>query len=162
MNQERRNFLSAGIGLVSVIPLLNCSGSDGTTGVTLAQIQAWAQTVVAELPTMEQTLVSTNTLKGNAVQDFEKAMKAAQAELPVLLALQPGSPDMKQAVQALGNALTIVASFIPAAAPFAPLISMAVMLIEGFLTSVPPPVAIPPAPPAAMTVHRAASRLRWH
>ncbi len=157
---NRRTLLRA-TALAPIAGLLAACQTGSTPGAppTLAQVQAWVNSVTIELPAIETTLVADGTLTGQAVVDFDKAVAAAQAELPLLNALTPGAVTTQQVVTTIGNALMVAAGFIPAASPYTALIGIAVILVNGFLNQTPvtqngAPIA--DKPPAQAAVHAAA------
>ena len=151
MKMNRRAMLATTTALLSPLlgpALAGCANTGGGAVPTLADVQTGLAAVIAELPATEATLLATGVLNASTKAAFDKAIEAAQAELPLLQGLTSGSSNTAIVVKTIGDALTIAAGFIPATAPFAPLIGIAITVAEAFITNKPAlmggvPVSIP-------------------
>lgn len=158
---NRRTLLSA-IALAAPLPFLATCGLVPTaTGGNLDQAKAYGADLANALsagaavflagppvPTAEQA-----ALVNAAVADIQ----AANAALAAATAQSTARGIVDQLLAAALKLSPLVMAALGAAGPYIPL---AIAVLQAFAAAVPPPVEVPPVPPAAL--HRAALKYHSH
>jgi hypothetical protein len=154
---QRRVLLTSSAVILAV--LAGCAGSASVT--TLAQAQAYMNAGVAALQAAAQQYLAGPPLPSAAsaalVSNTVTALTTVKTALDAETVPANWQAGALQAIALMQQLEPLVAAYLGTAAPYVPL---AIAVIQAFIASLPPPVAAPVVPPAALA--RKAAELKSH
>jgi hypothetical protein len=165
MNMTRRGTAAS----LPIFMLAACAQNGSTTPPvqppSLADVQSWSNIVIPQLPVMVQSLATGGTLTGDTLTKAQQAAQDAQLLLPKIAALTPNEP-WQTVVQQAFDAVTLIASLIPATASYVPLLMMFVGILKATILQTPvtaangqpTPVPAPPTAAHLATLQAAAAK----
>ena len=140
----------------AILLLAQCA--NGSSAVTLQQVQSYANDLVDALSAAAQAyLASPSATNASVVQTIVSDLQTAKTALNAVTSQTNAQSIALQVVGFAQQLEPIVLPFLGVAAPYIPI---AIAVIQAFIQSLPPPPATPATPPAQL--HAVAVKYRLH